>query len=409
MKKLFLLIVIIFLTLFGFSQNKKIDAIKKYYEKGKYEKCIAKAKDYILKDKSEAAPYFFTFLSFLKEYEIYKDHFSVKMAAKNLHKAMEKKQGDELKKQYQTEIEILHRLLKEYAYNYYEANKEKSKSYYDYLAKIYNDTLDQYYEIVLEKKNRPDADIIEYIKKGELNRTDENGLKQGKWTKVYPNGVTAYEVVFKDDKPIGKYKRYHENGQLSSVLNFDETGTNAKAEFYNQAGQKISEGQYSGKKKIGKWTYFKNDIIIKEENYTDGMMQGEQITYYNNGQIYDKKRFESGKQNGIWEKYHRNGKPYLKAFFKDGLLDGSIIRYYPNGLTEVKGQYKNDLKEGIWTFYSEDGNKETIEYKNGKDINEDEADRKYSEEYKKNIEKGKTIADPAHYQNNPQDFPINNK
>ena len=76
-----------------------------------------------------------------------------------------------------------------------------------------------------------------------------------------------------------------------------------------------------------------------------------------------------------------------------------------SGLTEVKGQYSNDLKEGIWTFYGEDGQKDTIEYKNGIDVNENDLEKIKSEEYKINIEKGKTIIDPQQYKNNPSDYP----
>ena len=82
-----------------------------------------------------------------------------------------------------------------------------------------------------------------------------------------------------------------------------------------------------------------------------------------------------------------------------------IFRYYISGKPEVKGRYKNDLKEGKWYFYSEDGHEEVIEYKNGTDIKEDEVERLNSEEYRKNIEKGKNIADPEDFQTNPENYP----
>ncbi|NPA44578.1 MAG: hypothetical protein GXO49_03495, partial [Chlorobi bacterium] len=95
----------------------------------------------------------------------------------------------------------------------------------------------------------------------------------------------------------------------------------------------------------------------------------------------------------------------LKSFLKNGKMDGPVIRYYKSGLTEVKGQYKNDLKEGTWIFYSEDGkSKDTIIYKNGRDINEDEKERIESENYQKNIEKSKNLLDPANYKNNPYEY-----
>ncbi|MCB0756798.1 MAG: toxin-antitoxin system YwqK family antitoxin, partial [Flavobacteriales bacterium] len=39
----------------------------------------------------------------------------------------------------------------------------------------------------------------------DLNRKDENGLKQGNWKKLYKNGKTRYEGQFKNDKPVGLF------------------------------------------------------------------------------------------------------------------------------------------------------------------------------------------------------------
>ena len=222
MKKLILISAFLISLSSVFAQNKHLGKIAKLYESGKYEKCINKAKDYISKDKNDAGPYFYIFLSYMKEYEEYKDNFSVKSAAKNLHKGLEKDNSKSYTEKYSSEINTLHKLLKEYAYNYYEANKNQAKPFYEYLAEIFNDTLKHYDEIVEDQSRRADEELVEQIEKGELNVTDEDGLKQGKWTKVYPNGTMAYEVYFENDKPVGEYKRYHENGKLSSVLTYKE-------------------------------------------------------------------------------------------------------------------------------------------------------------------------------------------
>ncbi|MCD4791639.1 MAG: hypothetical protein K8R54_00270 [Bacteroidales bacterium] len=405
MKKNLIIPILLIISTSLFSQNKKILKIEKLFNSGNYEKCISKAKEYISDNKDDAAPYYFIAMSYYQEYFEYKDNFSIKSAAKNIYKGMQKENAGEYSERFKSEIDSLHFILIKYAHNYYEANKNKSKVYYDYLAKIYNDTLKQYDEIVLNKKKRPDAEIVELIIKGELNQTDENDLKQGKWKKVYSNGKTAYEVYFKDDKPVGEFKRYHENGKLSSLLNYDNEGINATAEFYDEKGIKISEGTYKGKTKNGLWLYYKNGAKIKEESYKDGLLNGDQLTYYEDGKIYDRKKFENDKQIGLWEKFHKNGKVYLKTFLVNGLMDGPLFRYYYSGKIEVKGQYKNDLKEGKWTFYSEDGQEDYIEYKNGIDVNDDNVEKVNSEEYRRNIEKGKTIADPEHYKNNPYDYP----
>ncbi len=407
MKKVVLSLVFALPVLLAFSQNKKIKKIERLYEKAKYEKCINVAKSYISENRTLAAPYYFASMSYFHEYKKYKDNFSVKSAGKYLAKGMTKEKHEVYDAKFKHEIDSLHLILKEFAANYFEANREKSKPYFEYLATIYKDTLKQYNCLFKEDAERPDAKIVRLTKEGKINQTDNKGLKQGRWTKVYANGNTAYEAFFKDNKPVGEMKRYHENGKLSVRLNYNDAGDTAKAVFYDEEGNLISEGSYIGKKKTGKWLYYRNKLKVKEEHYKNDSLDGAQIFYWDNGQAYDKRMFKNGVQIGVWEKFYKNGQIFLKAQFENGVMNGTMLRYYKSGKLEVKGQYKNDFKEGVWTFYGEHGEKDTITYVKGKDVNEDEKEKRESDEYKKNIEKGKHIADPEDYKNNPYEYPIN--
>ncbi|MCD6598546.1 MAG: hypothetical protein J7L04_12705, partial [Bacteroidales bacterium] len=80
------------------------------------------------------------------------------------------------------------------------------------------------------------------------NYTDSNGLKQGNWEKKYHNGNIKYTGKFKDNKPIGEFKRYYENKSLQSVMIYDENGTSAQTTFYYKNGKIAAEGKYSGTK-----------------------------------------------------------------------------------------------------------------------------------------------------------------
>lgn len=402
-----ILFSILFLSIsyFSYSQDKKLDKIKSYYNQKNYEKCISKSVKYYVEKPSVAAAYYYYAMSYYKLYEDQADIKSIKEISRKLYKGKSKKGAEKYEEIFKTEINDFHSILKKYAQTYYQANKPKSRFYYDYLAKIYSDTLEQYNELVLNKAVRPDAEIIKLTKEGKINQVDKNGLKQGKWMKVYSNGITAYIANFKDNKPVGELKRFHENGKISSLLNYDKQGKFANATFYNDKGKKISEGKYIGKVKEGKWLYYKDKILIREENYSNGVLNGTQTVFFNNKQISDRKKYIKGKQVGVWEKYYNNGKPKLKAFLKNGLMDGSMIRYYRSGATEVKGQYKNDLKEGVWTFYSEDGKSSSVKtFKNGVDINKKDVEEKESESYKKGIENGKKLKDPKDYKNNPEGY-----
>ena len=77
-----------------------------------------------------------------------------------------------------------------------------------------------------------------------LNQTDENGKRQGHWIKKYPNGQIMYEGYFSGDKPEGEFKRYDEDGNLTSVLNYSTHIDTVTACFYHPNGYIAGKGKY---------------------------------------------------------------------------------------------------------------------------------------------------------------------
>lgn len=120
------------------------------------------------------------------------------------------------------------------------------------------------------------------------NVIDENGKKQGKWSKNYPNGQVKYKGEFKNDKEIGTFSYYNEEGKLTQTIEYSEDGIKGFATFYYPDGQKMSEGYYLNKQKDGIWvTYNEKGEKIKEENYLKGKKNhnGLKITT-RDGEIY---------------------------------------------------------------------------------------------------------------------------
>ena len=63
----------------------------------------------------------------------------------------------------------------------------------------------------------------------ESNKSDQQGRKQGHWIKKYPNENVMYEGFFKDDHPVGEFRRYYEDRTLKSILIFSGDGKEADA------------------------------------------------------------------------------------------------------------------------------------------------------------------------------------
>jgi antitoxin component YwqK of YwqJK toxin-antitoxin module len=210
------------------------------------------------------------------------------------------------------------------------------------------------------------------------NQTDSAGKKQGPWIKNYPNGKIMYEGAFKDDKPVGLFKRYNEDGVLQSELTYSGKNDEAQVVFFHPDGQKAAEGIYVAKKKEGLWKFYsatKPCYLIGEENYYEDIRHGLARKFYPDSSLAEKVTWDFGKKTGEWLQYYPDGTVCVRAEYFDGKLEGPFSFYHPNGRLQYEGRYKADVRIGDWMVFNDDGSlKQILEYKNGK-----LADPKYAE------------------------------
>lgn len=236
------------------------------------------------------------------------------------------------------------------------------------------------------------------------NYTDINGFKQGFWQKTYYSGKIKYQGYFKNDKPIGEFIRYYENGRPKTIMNYSEIGNKAFIILYEKNGNKIASGNYVNSKKDSTWNFFfKDTILLLEENYIDGERVGLIRKFYTNAKVMDESYIYNGIRDSIWTKYYSDGNLMMQCNHVNGVRTGEFYFYYENGKPQIKGQYKNDLKQGKWTLYNEDGSIEK-EFNFTDDVadNQAELDRQEQEMFEK-IEREKgLVIDPEDYIENPE-------
>jgi antitoxin component YwqK of YwqJK toxin-antitoxin module len=231
----------------------------------------------------------------------------------------------------------------------------------------------------------------------ELNVTDAKGLKQGHWIKRYPNQIVMYDGFFKDDHPVGEFKRYYENKVLKSVLIFSNDGKEAEATIYHPNGYVSSKGKYVNQLKEGKWQFFSSVIegyLICEETYLKNLKNGTSLKFYRDSTVAEKIIYINDVMQGPWIQYHPNGAVCLKSNFLNGQINGPFEVWFENGSIEFSGRYKNNIRDSTWLIYNKDGSvRYRIEYQDGttKDRQMDIDESDYLDLLEKN--KGK-IADP---------------
>jgi len=201
------------------------------------------------------------------------------------------------------------------------------------------------------------------------NLTDSGGKKQGPWVKKYPNGKVMYEGTFKDDKPVGLFKRYTREGILLSELTYSDKKDEAMAVFFYSDGVKAAEGLYVARKKEGLWKFWsatQPPYLISEEYYHDDLRHGLSTKYYPDSTLAEKITWDSGNRTGEWLQYYPDGSVCLRTEYLSGKLEGPFSYYHPNGKLYYEGAYREDLKYGDWMIFNEDGTlKQIITYKDG--------------------------------------------
>lgn len=202
-----------------------------------------------------------------------------------------------------------------------------------------------------------------------INQTDAQGRKQGHWIKKYPHGTIQYEGDFRDNHPVGEFRRYFEDSKLMSVLVYSDDGNEADATFYHPNGFISSKGKYINQLREGKWNFYSEiteEYLLNEEEYKANQRDGLSLKYYTDGSVVEKLTWVNGKKEGEWLQYHPGGKLFIRSFYKNDLLNGRFEVWHENGNIQFSGAYKNNRRDGTWIICDEDGKQlYRMEYVNG--------------------------------------------
>lgn len=193
----------------------------------------------------------------------------------------------------------------------------------------------------------------------QLNQTDANGFRHGKWQKTYPNSSQIrYRGQFQHGREVGLFEYFDQEKNKHPYLTrqFNDSNRVAIVTYYlPENGAVVSRGKMIDTLKTGLWVYFhkntKDTLMI--ENYREGKLQGEKKIFFPNGKLTELSLFQNGLQQGLTRTYDEVGSLLAEIEYKDGKMNGSA-RYYESGKLTVKGQYKNDKRTGTWEFYKDD-------------------------------------------------------
>jgi len=238
-----------------------------------------------------------------------------------------------------------------------------------------------------------------------VNQTDAHGHKQGHWIGKFPTGTVRYEGTFANDKPVGEWKRFHENGKINAHLYHALNTDIATAELFDENGIRYAKGNYKGTLKDSTWNYYNNQKLVAQEDYSNGIKNGRSLTFFENGNIVNESKWVNGLLDGVIRSFYPSGKKKMEVMYKQGKRQGLNLIYYESGQTEIKGQYNNDMPDEIWTFINEAGKeKYQLKYKAGILLNPEVVDSIQARQFNDFDRAKGQLKDPEKYSQNPDEY-----
>ena len=191
----------------------------------------------------------------------------------------------------------------------------------------------------------------------QINQKDVRGMRQGLWTKYYPNSQQLrYQGSFVDDKEVGTFSFYCETcGEQPFCVKEFSPNAPTQVRYYTKSGDLVSKGAMSGKQRNGLWLIFHENSqkVMTREFYVAGKLHGEITTYYLSGEIIETTTYRNGIKQGKSSYYAPDGVKLKELSYKNDLLDGPATYYSHTGKLTMKGDYKNGMHHGVWNYYKD--------------------------------------------------------
>lgn len=201
--------------------------------------------------------------------------------------------------------------------------------------------------------------FIANVSAQEINQLDENGKRHGRWEKKYEGtNNLRYQGQFNHGKEVGAFKFYHKEPKgphPSCIKEFAIDSDTITVKYYSSKGVFLSEGQTKGKLRVGVWKSYERNtgVLVEEENYVAGKLEGIKTSYYNDGKILQTQMFKNDVLHGKKIMYAPNGKISSEYNFVNGKSHGYFVEYDENGKKKFTGKYTMNKPRGIWKYYTD--------------------------------------------------------
>jgi len=181
------------------------------------------------------------------------------------------------------------------------------------------------------------------------------------------NAAVFYRKAFPDGNNTYAVSDYYINNKIQMTGRYKNVKMKEKQGhfvYYEENGQKLSEGDYLNDKVEGLWSFwFDNGAKKSEGNFVKDRKDGEWSYWNNYGQLTSKEYYRNGEIYLI-EGYHENGTLSFKGEYNASGLLVTGIYWNSDGREYFRGRYKYGLRDGEW-IRSFGESELKVNYKNG--------------------------------------------
>lgn len=174
--------------------------------------------------------------------------------------------------------------------------------------------------------------------KDTINIIDVAGKKQGPWIifgkdknePCYKPEQKAEEGKFKENRKTGEWVEYFCSGIPKSKVTFVNGRPDGYAITYHDNGKVSEEGIWKNNRWVGNYKMFyengnvQHDFVFNE----GGKREGIQKYYHENKELAIEGNFKNGKEAGTIKEYHENGDLKATKAFNEGNVDVASIKTY---------------------------------------------------------------------------------
>jgi len=211
----------------------------------------------------------------------------------------------------------------------------------------------------MDFESETDAELMLFLKPKKLNKDVKSFFKimqsQGEDFEIFSVLMQIDEESEKAPEPFEKINTNH----FSIIFAQSMIYANGCEKGLEEVMEDFSEGIEELREVFDEYDEFNKPLTEKEQgNYT------EIVSLHDNGQKDQETVYKNfAKVQDLY--WYDTGEKRVEVNFAYGVVD-SVVFFHKNGQNQEAGRYKNNKKDGVWTFWDENGIKDSeTTYSNG--------------------------------------------